>query len=222
MLLSVDNCQVLIYSKYILHTLTTKGSQMKSGIVGLSQLAFNFDAVLGTFANNPLREMRLGDLSGVFIDEISYKKLLANSNPIVYSVTTLALADGPGDLHCALAQLLPGRVGDEYFMTRGHYHAWRDAAELYVGLAGRGMMLLEDTVGNVKAVPLVANSLVYVPGYAAHRTVNIGSTPLTYLGIYPAHAGHDYAPVAADNFLQVVISVKEQPLVMMRADYLAV
>ena len=29
-------------------------------------------------------------------------------------------------------------------MTKGHLHAWREAAEFYIGLSGEGVMLLED------------------------------------------------------------------------------
>jgi glucose-6-phosphate isomerase len=34
-----------------------------------------------------------------------------------------------------LGVLMPGKVGAEYFMTKGHIHAWRPAAEVYLGSA---------------------------------------------------------------------------------------
>ena len=115
---------------------------------------------------------------------------------------------------------MPGKVGAEYHLTRGHLHAWREAAEIYIGLTGNGLMLLEGEGGADAAVPLTANSIVYVPGHTAHRTVNIGTEPLRYLGIYHAKAGHDYAAIAQNNFRQVVIEQGGQPTVLQRKDWL--
>jgi len=43
-------------------------------------------------------------------------------------------------------------------------------------------MLLEDLLtGESRMVPLRPQGVVYVPGHTAHRTVNVGKAPLTYL-----------------------------------------
>ncbi len=108
--------------------------------------------------------------------------------------------------------IMPGRIGAEYYLTKGHFHAWRPAAELYIGLRGEGVMLLEDeATGESKLVPLIPNSAVYVPGFTAHRTINTGKVPLTYLGVYPAQAGHDYGLIAERNFRKVVLAVDGKP-----------
>ncbi|MEZ4518758.1 MAG: glucose-6-phosphate isomerase family protein [Chloroflexota bacterium] len=70
-----------------------------------------------------------------------------------------------------------------HFMTKGHYHEWREAARVYIGLHGKGLMLLEDeTTNDARLVSLCANEIVYVPGNTAHRTINIGDKPLVYIG----------------------------------------
>jgi glucose-6-phosphate isomerase len=113
--------------------------------------------------------------------------------------------------------VMPGRIGDEYFMTKGHLHAWREAAEFYIGLSGEGVMLLEDEVsGESRMAPLRAHAVVYVPGKTAHRTMNTGRVALTYLGVYPAKAGHDYAAIAGRNFRCVVIERDGQPALIQR------
>ncbi|MEZ4638826.1 MAG: glucose-6-phosphate isomerase family protein [Caldilineaceae bacterium] len=118
----------------------------------------------------------------------------------------MAPDDGEGALHYAIGNLLPGRAGQEYFMTKGHFHAWRAAAEYYIGLSGEGVMLLESEDGEEsRLLPLTANAAVYVPGHIAHRTINTGDEPLVYLGIYPAQAGHDYGAIAERNFRHVVV-----------------
>jgi glucose-6-phosphate isomerase len=147
----------------------------------------------------------------------AYERVLDRGNPLVYSVASLEPADGEGDLHCGLGILQPGLVGDEYFLTKGHLHTWRDAAEIYIGLSGKGAMLLEDEGGGCcRMVLLQQNSVVYVPGHTAHRTVNTGDDPLVYLGIYPARAGHDYGAIAKSNFRSVVVRRNGQPCLQPR------
>ncbi|MBL9215183.1 MAG: cupin domain-containing protein [Opitutaceae bacterium] len=166
----------------------------------------------------PLVQRRLADLRGCFADVPAYEAALARDNPLIYAVTAVEPAAGDGQLHYGLGVLYPGRVGDEYHLTKGHHHAHRPAAEVYVGLAGAGAMLLEDeATGESRLVPLARNTVVYVPGHTAHRTINTGAEPLVYLGIYPANAGHDYAVVGQRNFRQVVVDRGGLPTLVERA-----
>ncbi|HKY53297.1 MAG TPA: glucose-6-phosphate isomerase family protein, partial [Anaerolineales bacterium] len=139
----------------------------------------------------------------------------------VYNVTNLDMASGEGQLHYGLGIIQPGKVGHEYFMTRGHLHAWRPAAEVYICLQGQGMVILEhETEAIANVVSFSANSVVYVPGYTAHRTVNIGDQPLVYWGVYSSEAGHDYETIQERNFNQVVIELDGKPCAMSRKDYM--
>jgi glucose-6-phosphate isomerase, archaeal len=187
----------------------------------LSRLSTRFDPETGTVEGLSPSERRLSALKGVFADADAYAAALAVDDPVVYRVTSVEPEDGEGALHYGIGVVMPGRVGDEYYLTRGHLHEWRPAGEFYIGLQGEGLLLLEDIrTGHSTLVPLVPNSAVYVPGYAAHRTVNTGSTPLVYLGIYPANAGHDYATVERSNFRQVVVAVDGKPAMVDRAAYM--
>jgi glucose-6-phosphate isomerase len=60
---------------------------------------------------------------------------------------------------------------------------------------------------------------VYVPGHTAHRTINVGPSPLTYLGVYPARAGHDYLTIAQNNFQCVVLERDGKPAMIKRKDF---
>jgi glucose-6-phosphate isomerase, archaeal len=170
----------------------------------------------------PVIERRLSQLLNVFADTNAFQKVLVEqNNPLIYSVSSVAPADGDGQLHYGLGTVMPGKIGKEYFMTRGHYHAWRPAAEVYVVLSGTGLMLLEDEGGDSgELVSMIPNSIIYVPGYTAHRTINTGLVPLTYLGIYPAEAGHDYDSLADTNFRHVVIDIDGTPTMVPRQAYL--
>jgi len=182
-----------------------------------------FQPTESEIVGHPVAERRLSQLNNVFADPKAFAKTLtAQDNPLVYTVSSVAPAEGSGQLHYGLGKIMPGRVGQEYFMTRGHYHEWREAAEIYLGLGGTGYMLLEtENRDDGQLIPLLPNSIVYVPGFTAHRTINTGDTPLTYLGIYPADAGHDYGALAQSNFRHVVVEVNGAPTLLRRTDYLA-
>jgi glucose-6-phosphate isomerase len=183
----------------------------------VEKLLSEFNPATGQIAGAPLVQRHLHDLRGCFADAAAFAGAAAAGNPLVYSVASVEPASGAGDLHYGVGCLLPGKIGDEYYLTKGHLHSWREAAEVYLGLAGEGVMLLEDeSSGESRMVPLRPHGVVYVPGHTAHRTVNVGQTPLTYLGVYPAKAGHDYSTIANTNFRCVVVERNGKPTMIER------
>ena len=183
-------------------------------------LHVNYTLDSARLGSRPMVERRLSDLRGCFADAPAYDTALATSDPVIYAVTAVEAATGDGQLHYGLGLIMPGRIGDEYYLTKGHLHSHRAAAEIYIGLRGQGVMLLEDeATGESRLVPLTCQSAVYVPGYTAHRTVNTGEEPLVYLGIYPSSAGHDYASIQKKNFRQVVVARAGQPVAVNRTSF---
>ena len=182
------------------------------------KLFARFDTQKGVLNEAPVTKRYLSDLRDCFRDHSAYEQALIQGNPLVYTVTSKEPGAGEGDLHYGLGTIYPGMVSDEYFMTKGHLHEWRPAAEVYIGLSGKGVMLLQDEkTEHSSLLPLEANSVVYVPGYTAHRTMNVGDVPLVYLGVYPARAGHDYSTIAARNFQSVVIERDGKPRMLPRS-----
>lgn len=180
-------------------------------------LLARFDAARGTIEGAHRTERRLSDLNGIFLDESAYGAACAAGNPLVYSVEAVEPGTGDGDLHYGLGVIHPGRIGREYFMTKGHLHSWREAAELYIGLSGTGVMLLEDeATGESRMLFLESGCAVYVPGHTGHRTANVGDTPLSYIGVYPARAGHDYGVYASRNFRCVIVDEGGKPRMIRR------
>jgi glucose-6-phosphate isomerase len=179
-----------------------------------------FDPLTGLIDEREATVRRLADLAGSFVDPAAFQQALATENPVIYRATQVEEAIGDGALHYGLAVIYPGKVGAEYHLTKGHIHAWRPAAELYLGLRGRGMMLLEnEETGEAAALPLTAGGTVYVPGFTAHRTVNTGDEPLVYWGILSSAAGHDYGAIGQRNFRQVVVEIEGKPTIMERSAY---
>ncbi|MCE0487384.1 glucose-6-phosphate isomerase family protein [Ornithinimicrobium sediminis] len=136
----------------------------------------------------------LGDMGGVYRDQGAYEQLVAQrgADALVYTVHEHRNVETEGALIIGTSTLLPGRVGEEFAVTRGHLHARADRAELYHCLSGSGVMLLETVDGRSEAVPLTAGEAVHVPGHWVHRSVNTGEQPFVTLFCYPADAGQDY------------------------------
>jgi glucose-6-phosphate isomerase len=179
----------------------------------VNALLGRFDAEAGTLAGATRVDRRLTDLEGVFLDETAWAAACAEDNPLVYSVEAIEPGTGDGDLHYGVGLIQPGRIGREYFMTKGHLHQWREAAELYIGLSGEGVMLLEDeATGESRMLPLEPGMAVYVPGHTAHRTANVGDKPLSYIGVFPARAGHDYGA----NFRFAIVDEGGEPRMIRR------
>lgn len=183
-------------------------------------LSAKLDLDAGAIIGAPLVRRRLSDLRGCFADAAAYEAALREGDPLLYTVSSVEAGSGPGGLHYGLGVLYPGRVGDEYFMTKGHLHSRREAAEVYIGLRGEGCMLLEDeATGESRLEPLGEGRVVYVPGHAAHRTMNTGDVPLVYIGVYRADAGHDYGAIAEKNFRMVVVAREGRPTMVERKEF---
>jgi glucose-6-phosphate isomerase len=198
----------------------TNNNEEHDNMSMLPDLFSQFDPITGRIPGVIPVERRLSAMDGYFADEAAFDVALAQGDPLLYTVASVEPEDAEGALWYAIGCIYPGKIGDEYFMTKGHYHAWRPASEYYIGLRGQGLMLLEDEgTGASRTVPLTPNSGVYVPGHTAHRTMNVGDEPLTYLGIYSCKAGHDYGAIAERNFYQVVVDVNGRPTMIARDEY---
>jgi glucose-6-phosphate isomerase, archaeal len=170
-------------------------------------------------AAHQVQERRLRDLEGLFADREAEAALRA-SDPLVYRVFEAAdLPKVDGHLLFSTTVIESGVVGDEFFFTKGHFHARADRAELYYGLAGQGMLLLQTPDGRYQALPMVAGTAAYVPPFWGHRTVNTGAEPFVFLAAYPADAGYDYGTIARDGFAALVLRSPEGPRVVANPGY---
>lgn len=143
-------------------------------------------------------EKALGDMGGVYRDDGAWRAAVTGrgADEPVYWVDDHRYQEGSGALIVGTSTLLPGRIGEEFAVTRGHLHAVADRAELYHCLSGRGVMLLETLDGRSQAVELTPGRAVNVPGHWIHRSVNVGDEPFVTLFCYAADAGQDYAVIS--------------------------
>lgn len=162
---------------------------------------------------------RLSDLRGFFADHEA-EAALAPSDPLIYEVHYgSAFPEVEGQLNFCTTIIYPGKVGDEYFMTKGHYHARLDRAEIYFGLSGSGLLICQTPEGEVNTQPMVAGSAAYVPPYWGHRTANIGQDNFVFLSVFPADAGYDYKTIAENGFAAIVVERDGKTSVVANPNY---
>jgi glucose-6-phosphate isomerase len=135
---------------------------------------------------------QLSDLAGLYEDSGAFAAELRQGDRVVYEVTDYRPSADAGDMIFGVTRMSPGRIGREFFLTRGHIHARADRPEIYYGESGRGVMLLESPDGDVRALPIGPRDIVYVPPYWIHRSVNVGDDDLVMTFAYPADSGQDY------------------------------
>lgn len=142
-------------------------------------------------------EKRLRDLGGLYADSSAFERACAEAgDEVVYYVHDVRPPAAHGDLIFGTTFMQPGRIGDEYFMTRGHIHARANRPETYYGESGEGVMLLESPEGATEILEISPRVLVYVPPMWIHRSVNTGAEPLVMSFCYPCDSGQDYEVIA--------------------------
>ena len=158
-------------------------------------------------------QRRLTDMRGMFGDANAEATALESGDPMIYEVLQYDVPGENGQLVVCTTVLQPGRVGNEYFMTKGHYHLKRETGEVYIGLQGAGKLLMEVD-DEFSAQDMRPGTVAYVPPYWAHRTANTGDEPFIFLAVYPADAGHDYGTIERDGFRYRVIDRGGAPVLV--------
>lgn len=149
---------------------------------------------------------RFRDLAGLYADEDAFGTLITTrGEEVAYEVTSYTPGGKVSDLITGVTRMSPGRVGREFFITRGHIHAVGDRPEIYYGQAGEGLMLMESPEGDVRTVEIGPQTICYVPPFWIHRSVNVGRSDLVMMFAYPADAGQDYGIIERSGGMRVRI-----------------
>ncbi|MCA2435676.1 MULTISPECIES: glucose-6-phosphate isomerase [Rhizobium] len=147
----------------------------------------------GMSGNTGRYEKRLSDLNGLYADEVTFQAALAAlGDVVVYDVEDFRPGSHKGDLIYGVTRMSPGRIGEEFYLTRGHIHAKADRPEIYYGQKGHGLMQLESPEGETRIVEITPQTICYVPPFWIHRSINIGNEDLVMVFVYPSDSGQDY------------------------------
>jgi glucose-6-phosphate isomerase len=156
----------------------------------------------------------LGQLRGIFRGQKEWERM--DPERVIYRVQWVPpVPDGTeGGLIWGNTAIEPGRVGDEYFMTHGHFHAKSSRSEFYLTIKGTGLLVLMDRNRNGWAEQMSPGSIHYIHVDLAHRVVNCGNETLRFVACWPSDAGHDYASILERGFSLRVIDQGGVPAVI--------
>ncbi|NWG15057.1 MAG: glucose-6-phosphate isomerase [Chloroflexi bacterium] len=158
---------------------------------------------------------RLSSMKGQYLDQAAYETMLAREDTLLYEVYEIKRPEAAGELLQGISFIHPGKVGDEYFMTKGHFHQILDTGEVYYCLSGQGLMVTETPEGDTQVLEFRPGRVLYVLPRWAHRSVNTSPTEdLVFYFVYPANAGHDYGTIEQKGFRKLVVERDGQPTVI--------
>ena len=159
---------------------------------------------------------RLSDIRAIYQDVPE-----TAGDPLVYRVFHMPVPETGSEIQTSTTVLEAGTVGDEYFMTKGHFHAVRERSEIYVGLSGEGLLLMATESGEHRVIEMREGTVAYVPGGWAHRSANTGSEPLVFFAAFVGDAGHDYETVAEQGFPILAVRGAAGPRIVDNPRYVA-
>lgn len=157
-------------------------------------------------------ERRLTDMTGAYLQE-------PGGDALVYEVYNLEAPEENCNLLSCTTVLHAGKVGREYHMTKGHFHEVRNRAEVYVGVSGKGALVMGSEDGDSEVQWIRPGSVHYIPGGWAHRTVNVGDDKLVFYAVWIADAGHDYGTIEERGFPVLILDNNGTPEVVPNPRY---
>lgn len=154
----------------------------------------------------------LSAMKGQYLDQVAFATALSEEDALLYEVYEIKRPEIAGEVLHGISIVHPGKVGDEYFMTKGHFHTVLETAEIYYTLSGKGYMVMETPEGDWAVEELASGRVLYVPPRWAHRSVNTGQDEdLVMFFAYPGHAGHDYGTIETQGFRKLIVDKGEGP-----------
>jgi len=173
--------------------------------IAVKPFTMYFDLISGMSNEKSTTKRQLSNMRGMFSNSEALEAMIQKENSLMYEFFELELPEKDGDLLFGTSIVYPGKVGNEFFMTKGHFHTILDTAEVYYCLSGNGYMLMENPEGDWAAEEMTPGKAVYVPGRYAHRSINVGDQPLITFFVFRADAGHDYGTIETKGYRKLII-----------------
>ena len=175
----------------------------------------DFDASTGLSTKLPTGKRMLSQMKGMFADDEAFEKSVAAGDRLIYEFHTMPAPEHAGDLAFGCSILYPGKVGDEYYFTKGHFHVPLDTCEVYYCLKGHGYMLCENPEGDWDCFEMVPGQAVYVPKNYAHRSINVSpNETLVTFYVFRADALHDYGTIETKGYRKLLVDRNGEPTII--------
>ena len=157
----------------------------------------------------------LSAMRGQYLDHAAYDRRLAEADTLLYEVYEISRPESSSELLNGISIVHPGKVGDEYAMTKGHFHRALETSEIYFCLKGHGYMVMETPEGDWAVEELRPGTVLYVLPRWAHRSVNVSpDEDLITFFAYPGYAGHDYGTIEDRGFRKLVVERDGNPAIV--------
>lgn len=150
-------------------------------------------------------DRHVSNLAIMFYDQAAVQSILGSGDRLVYQIRYYPFITSKSDMALGTTVIFPGKVGDEYHMTKGHFHARDDQPEIYYCVQGEGFLQMETRDGDYQVAPWQAGTITHIPPHYAHRVINAGSTALVFVASFHVSAGHDYQLIVAQGFKNVFV-----------------
>ena len=126
----------------------------------------DFDLNNGLSKHADTTKRYLSQMKNMYQDQETVEEILKHEDPLIYEFYELGCPERAGDLAFGTTMIHPGKIGNEYYMTKGHFHQIVDTAEVYYTLKGEGYMMLENLDGDWRVERMEKGKALYVPrGY---------------------------------------------------------
>lgn len=147
---------------------------------------------------------RLSELGPLYQDQAALQAQLRRDGDVLAYEVVEYKKEG-SDICFGTTIMQPGLVGDEFFMTRGHFHQREDRGEVYYTQSGEGLLVLESREGASRTIEMRPGICAFIPPAWGHRSVNTGTGPLVFVWVCNADAGHDYSTITERGMRTLVV-----------------
>ena len=179
----------------------------------LRGFTIDFDLKSGLSSGKQTTKRFLSQMKGMFSDDAAYNKVMEEQgDQLIYEFHELGVPEDAGKLAFGCSIVYPGKIGNEYYMTKGHFHTMLDTCEIYYCFSGHGYMMMENPEGDAEALELLPGKALYVPQRYAHRSINVDPIePLRTFYVFAADAGHDYGTIETKGYRKLQVDEKGNP-----------
>lgn len=172
----------------------------------------------------PCADMEIRALSALgmmFHDQDAVKTILAAGDRTIYEIRYYPFVTSSSDMALGTTIIMPGKVGDEYHMTKGHFHERSDQPEVYHCVQGEGFLQMMSMDGEYHAAAWKPGTITHIPPQFAHRVVNTGSLPLVFVAVFHLAAGHIYGPIIERGFKYQIVEKEGRPVQVLNPKWAA-
>ncbi|MGI6017808.1 MAG: glucose-6-phosphate isomerase family protein [Marvinbryantia sp.] len=174
----------------------------------------DFDLKTGVSKTAESTKRYLSQMKNMFLDSEMVEDILKEEDPLMYEFYELGCPERAGDLAFGTSIIYPGKIGKEYYMTKGHFHTILNTAEVYWCLSGEGYMVMENVAGDSIEMQMKPGEALYVPRGYAHRTVNTGTEKLVVFWTFQGDAGHDYGTIETKGYHKLILEKDGKPTIV--------